>query len=336
MKKALAVLALALVVLISCQTQMGNVTLDGNGAKVAQSSDGDVQQPAAGKSDQQSGQTSEKTKAVGVFVYGDRLSKTQISETESLLSVPGDQEIERLSVTAEDLARYTKSAYVDWNMFSSAFIVKREKGSGNRVFINTPKNITEITQAEYLNAVNTAGIVDSDIIVGSPVAVTGQSALVGIFKAAERFQNLDLKATSAAMNEIVTLNEIATENRGKAGFSTDKFNEAIAQIKVEIGNLINNNGTITNEQTQNIITNVFNKFSIDLSELQLDRIKEWAKGLKDINIDWDVLIKSSGDILESIKKTAGELYEWGKNSGIVDRVIDGVKGFVDGFNGNKK
>ena len=73
---------------------------------------------------------------------------------------------------------------------SSVSVKKLPKGSGIKVEILTPENITSITQSQYTNAAITSGITDAEIKVASPTKVTGESALVGVYKACLLYTSL--------------------------------------------------------------------------------------------------------------------------------------------------
>ena len=80
-------------------------------------------------------------------------------------------------------------------------------------------NITEITNGQYTNAAITAGITDADIFVASPSPVTGESALVGVYKALEiKGEAVDPQRTKIAQEELETVTEIAEDNK-----ANDKF-----------------------------------------------------------------------------------------------------------------
>lgn len=117
------------------------------------------------------------------FAYGTGLSATQLSESERLLGIPEDEELNEIIVNSSDYQRFTGKIIADSSLYSSAVIKGAKAGSGIQVYINTPENITEIKDHQYTNAALTSGITDAIIIVGSPIPVTGESALIGVYKA---------------------------------------------------------------------------------------------------------------------------------------------------------
>ena len=62
---------------------------------------------------------------------------------------------------------------------------KTDKGTGVKVKIKTPENITLVTAEQYANAAITAGVTDAEIEVAAVSKVTGESALTGVYKAFE-------------------------------------------------------------------------------------------------------------------------------------------------------
>ena len=70
-------------------------------------------------------------------------------------------------------------------MISSVMVQKTDKGTGVKVKIKTPENITLVTPEQYANAAITAGVTDVGIEVAAVSKVTGESALTGVYKAFE-------------------------------------------------------------------------------------------------------------------------------------------------------
>src|SRR5690625_7746284 len=91
--------------------------------------------------------------------------------------------VDPLSVSVKDMVHYLKDGEPNSNMYSSALVERKDKGFGVKVKIDNPENITKIKEDQYSNAMITAGVTDAEVLVTSPVAVTGESALTGIYKA---------------------------------------------------------------------------------------------------------------------------------------------------------
>ncbi len=92
------------------------------------------------------------------FVYGGGLSDSQVKETEELLGINNPENVASVAATGADLVKYLKEGSGDTaNMISSVLVQKENAGKGVKVTIETPDNITQITQDQYANAAITAG-----------------------------------------------------------------------------------------------------------------------------------------------------------------------------------
>src|SRR5699024_498812 len=134
--------------------------------------------------------------------------------------------VEEYTVSGADIAKYIAG---DRNsrMFSSAKIVREEKGHGITINIVTPENITQVTSEMYMNALLTAGVEDATVDVASPVKVTGHSALTGIYKAYDvAGAELDKDRMEVANDEL----DIATDLASKEGMSDEKVTELLTEI----------------------------------------------------------------------------------------------------------
>ena len=70
-------------------------------------------------------------------------------------------------------------------LYSSAKIQKLGEKSPLEVKIETPENITKVSQDMYRNAAVTLGVEHARITVAAPIPVTGESALAGIYYSLE-------------------------------------------------------------------------------------------------------------------------------------------------------
>ena len=164
------------------------------------------------------------------YMYGAGLNQNQIQEVKNKLGLSDD--INKSSVNGDDCQKYLGYKAEDYNMISSVSVKKLPKGSGIKVEILTPENITSITQSQYTNAAITSGITDAEIKVASPTKVTGESALVGVYKAIEMYgEKVNTQSTQTAQEELGTLKKISEENENKESFDKDKLDQAVAEVK---------------------------------------------------------------------------------------------------------
>ncbi len=151
------------------------------------------------------------------------------------LKVKEEPEIEEITVSGEDLVKYIKDSNSSSRMYSSAKITRKNAGEGLVIEIVTPSNITQVTSEMYANAMLTAGIEDATVQVAAPKAVTGHSALVGIYKAYEvtTGETLDIDRTDVANEEL----SVATTLAKSAGVDDAKVAELLTEIKKDIAEL---------------------------------------------------------------------------------------------------
>lgn len=83
------------------------------------------------------------------------------------------------------LDSYLGSSVIGSKSLSSVMLKKGAKGSGVNV---TTKNINYCTTGMYRNALLTAGIQDTEVIVAAPAQISGTAALIGAVKAYEKME----------------------------------------------------------------------------------------------------------------------------------------------------
>ena len=169
-----------------------------------------------------------------IVVYGANLSETEKESVKKSLKVNEEPEVEEITVSGQDLAKYIKDSNSSSRMYSSAKITRKNAGEGLVIEIVTPSNITQVTSEMYANAMLTAGIEDATVQVAAPKAVTGHSALVGIYKAYEvtTGEKLDTDRTDVANDEL----SVATTLTQSAGVDDAKVAQLLTEIKKKLQN----------------------------------------------------------------------------------------------------
>src|SRR5699024_4636296 len=182
----------------------------------------------------------------------------QKQEVRDLLEVTAADDVDEYLVTGQDYADYIDGRATA-NMYSSAMITRKEEGYGIIIKIVTPDHITKVTEDMYANALLTAGIENAMVEVVSPIQVTGESALAGIYKAYdEDGERLDKDRMVVANEEL----EIATEFADKEGLDSEKISELLAEIK----KAISEQDPATKEDVERIVKEQLDKLEIKLSE----------------------------------------------------------------------
>ncbi len=260
------------------------------------------------------------------FMYGIGLNQNQIDQVKNKLELTED--INMASVNGADCEKYLGYSANDYDMISSVSVKKLPEGSGIKVDILTPENITSITESQYTNAAITSGISDAEIKVASPTKVTGESALVGVYKAFEMTgEKVDTQSTQTAQEELGTLKKISDENEGNGSFDKDKLDQAVAEVKQNLKEYKDQNGKPADSNQiqifiQDALKNVNMGDILSNNNIQI-LVNYFEKYQESPAID-------SKNVEENLKKFAGDLTEKGKkfyedNKDDINKVGNDVK-----------
>jgi uncharacterized protein YpuA (DUF1002 family) len=260
-----------------------------------------------------------------IVVYGGTLSDAQKQEVRDLLNVKNPEMVEEVTVTGEDLVKYIDGEDRNARMFSSAKITRKEKGEGLVIDRATPENITQVTDEMYANALLTAGIEDAEVIVVSPVKVSGHSALVGIYKAYEvSGETLDKDRMEVANEEL----SIATNLAEKEGMDNEKVSELLTEIKKQIAE----QNPATREDVERIVEEQLAKLNIELSEEDRQLLIDLFEKMRSLNINFDNVKQQlegiSKDIKNKIDEVIGNKGFW---QGVADFFRDLFQSLADLF-----
>lgn len=242
-----------------------------------------------------------------IVVYGGTLNDDQKQEVREYLNVKNPEMVEEITVTGEDLVTYIEGEDRNARMFSSAKITRKEKGEGLVIERATPENITQVTDDMYANALLTAGIEDAEVIVASPVKVSGHSALVGIYKAYEvSGEELNKDRMEVANEEL----SIATKLAEKEGMDSEKVSELLTEIKKQIAE----QNPATREDVEQIVEEQLAKLKIELSEEDRQLLIDLFEKMRELNINFDnvknQLEQISTDIKNKIDEVVGNEGFW--------------------------
>lgn len=284
-------------------------------------------------------------------IYGVALDRQQRKIVDNAVDIDSN-EYNIGTVDGKDLKKYLGYGTEDYNMISSVAVKRGKKGSGIRVYIKTPGNISQITEAQYTNAAITAGLTDADIFVASPKPVTGESALVGVYKSEELHgQNVDTDRTKIAQDELKTVIDVSKENENKEGFDSKKLDEAVIEVKQNLADYKEKNGEtaseeqigtyvinalknvdmdkVLSENNINVLVNYFSSYqnssAIDSAEVR-DNLIKLAKDIggkanKFYTDNKDSIDKFAKDNKENFDKIAKDA----KESGLLDKFIGFLK-----------
>lgn len=259
---------------------------------------------------------------VPIVVYGSNLSADEKELVKTALRVDQESEVDEISISGQDLAKYIKDSNPSSRMFSSAKITRQDAGKGLTISIVTPDNITQVTSEMYANAMLTAGIEDAIVEIAAPKPVTGHSALVGIYKAyeAKTGETLDIERTDVANDEL----SVATSIAESAGVSDAQVAELLTEIKKAIAE----NKPATKEEVQQIVEEQLNKLQINLSEADRQLLVDLMDRISNLNIDFSKLSSQLSDLTAKFDEKFGAILEdegfWQSVKNFFNNLIDTI------------
>lgn len=248
------------------------------------------------------------------YVLGYSLDQSQIEQTLNLLNYDSAKDKkEWKTMTPEIYSSIMNVANDDsLELYSSVKIQKLGKNKALEVNIVTPQNITKVTADMYRNAAATLGLEHAQITVASPVQVTGESALAGIYYSLEKNgAKVSQESKNLAQEELTTLAGINEENTGKKNFDADKLNVALTDIKTALANAKNNKQDLSKDDIQKIVEETLKNYKLDgaMSSKQINLIINFAVNLsKSSVVSNKNFTKTLTDLKDSIVDKAGDTF----------------------------
>lgn len=212
--------------------------------------------------------------------------------------------LELMELTEEDLAECTVititnemehqylDAYIDPAVIgtkSLSSVVLRKAEEGNGVLVTT-KNINYCTTGMYRNALLTAGLEDTNVLVVGPTKISGTAALIGAVKAYEQVSGevVSDKVLDTAMDEMITTGEIAD------GENSEEIEELIAFIKAKLAS-----GELeTDQDIAEAIKEGEEKFRVTLTDEEKEKILQVMNKIKELGLDPEKLLDQAKDLYE--------------------------------------
>ncbi|MCC5894270.1 MAG: DUF1002 domain-containing protein [Alkalibacterium sp.] len=260
------------------------------------------------------------------FVYGGGLNESQVGETADLLGIDDMDNVASVAATGEDLQNYLGTGSGNTaSMISSVLVQRENEGEGVTVINETPENITQITEEQYTNAAITAGVEDVTIMVASIRPVTGESALTGIYKAFDvNGEDLDQDRMEVAQEELETTNEIAQENADEEEFDTNRFDQAIVEIKQQLAELRDRQDDLaTREEIEQIINDALanNELQNVISQDQIDRLLAFFERYQQTGaIDSAQVRQQLEQLSGDLRDRFGDAWQQAEDSGLLDQI----------------
>ena len=190
------------------------------------------------------------------------------------------------------LDAYVPKKQIGTKALSSVLISLTDKGNGIKV---STYNINYCTAGMYKNARATAGISDANIIVAGPFALSGTAALVGTFEAYEKMtgETLDEDVVDAAMDELVTTGDLEQSIDG----DSEDVEAMIADLKGKIANGELNSA----EDIENAIDELADKYEINISDEDKQKITKLMEKLKGLDLDWGSIKDQAQDWADQLQ-----------------------------------
>jgi uncharacterized protein YpuA (DUF1002 family) len=248
------------------------------------------------------------------YVLGYSLDQSQIEQTLNLLNYDSEKDKKEWKTMTPDVYSSIMNVANDdsLELYSSVKLQKLGKNKALEVNIVTPQNITKVTADMYRNAAATLGLEHAQITVASPVQVTGESALAGIYYSLEKNgAKVPQESKNLAQEELTTLAGINKENAGKKNFDADKLNVALTDIKTAVANAKNNKKDLSKDDIQKIVEETLKNYKLDgaMSSKQINLIINFAVNLsKSSVVSNKNFTKTLTDLKDSIVDKAGDTF----------------------------
>lgn len=236
------------------------------------------------------------------------LTEEELTEC-TVITITNDMEHQYLDAYIEPSVIGTKS-------LSSVILRKAEEGSGVLV---TTKNINYCTTGMYRNALLTAGLEDTEVLVVAPSKISGTAALIGAVKAYEQVSGEAVpdQVLDTAMDELITTGKIAE------GENSEEIEELIAFIKAKLaaGELE------TDQDIEEAIKEGEEKFQVTLTEEEKEKILQVMNKIRELGLDPEKLLDQAKDLYS---KYGDELLNNAQEA-VKQTFLESVKQFFNDF-----
>lgn len=257
------------------------------------------------------------------YIYGAGLNEAEINETADLLGIDSMDNVASTDVTGQDLVDYLgRGSGNDSSMISSVLVQREDEGEGVNVLIETPENITLITEEQYTNAAITAGVEDVTIMVASHRPVTGESALTGVYKAFDvNGEDLDQDRLEVAQDELETTSDIAEDLDDE---DSARLDQAIVDIKRELADIRERTDELaTREEIEEIINNALAEQNLEdlITQDQIDRLLSFFERYQQTGaIDSEQVLEQLDRLQDGLRDRLGDAWQSAEDSGLLDQI----------------
>ncbi|MDE5931064.1 MAG: DUF1002 domain-containing protein [Lachnospiraceae bacterium] len=265
-----------------------------------------------------------------VVVLGADLSAEQRAEVLKLMGLT-EEELAGCTVLSitnemehEYLDAYLDASVIGSKSLSSVKITKAAEGSGVKV---TTQNINYCTTGMYRNALLTAGMKDTDVLVVGPTPISGTAGLIGALKAYEVMagETVSDTALDTALDELITTGELAESIQGDSG--SDEAEALIAWLK---GKVAGGELDIGDEESiRAAIAEGEQTFGISLTEEDKQRVIALLKKLDSLGLNADYLLEQAQALYEKYGLSIVENANEAINEAVESALTSAFKGFFE-------
>ncbi|MCM1038983.1 MAG: DUF1002 domain-containing protein [Roseburia sp.] len=224
----------------------------------------------------------------------------------------------------EYLDAYLDASLIGTKSLSSVKITKKAPGSGILV---TTRNINYCTTGMYRNALMTAGMEDTDVLVVAPTPISGTAGLIGALKAYGVMADKEVSDTAldAALDELITTGELAQNLQGEVG--SDEAEALIAWLK---GKIASGELDIGDEESvRAAIAEGETNFGITLSEEDKLKIIGLLQKLDSLGLNAEYLIEQAQSLYEKYGLGIVENANEAINEAVGNALTSAIKGFFE-------
>lgn len=225
----------------------------------------------------------------------------------------------------EYLDSYLDASVIGTKSLSSVKITKAQSGSG---VVVTTQNINYCTTGMYRNALMTAGMEDTEVLVVAPTPISGTAGLIGALKAYE-VMNPSVAVSDAALdtalNELITTGELAESIQGD--ISSEDIEAFIEWLKGKIatGEL----DTSDEDSVGEIIEEGEKNFGVSLSDQEKEEIIKLLKKLDSLGLNAEYLIDQAQKLYDKYGIGLVENANDAINEAVGDALTKAVKNFFN-------
>lgn len=267
-----------------------------------------------------------------VVALGEDLSAQQRATVLELMGL-SEADLENCTVLTitnamehEYLDPYLESSVIGTKSLSSVKITKASTGSGVLV---TTQNINYCTTGMYRNALMTAGMEDTEVLVVAPTPISGTAGLIGALKAYEVMSGTEVSDVKldTALDELITTGELAESIQG--GENSEEIEALIAWLKGKIASGELDTGD--EESVRNTIAEGEEAFGIKLSEEDIRQIVSLLQKLDALGLDADYLIDQAQKLYDKYGLAIVENANEAINEAVGNALTTAVKSFFKGI-----